>query len=495
MKEKALSIRRPDLKREITDPVKSRYCFLLALLLLLSYFGYFVIPALRDGFASDDPINIHYYWKGGGGGSSLFKGLLIFFSTYYRPMVGFFLFTIYEVFGLNPFPYHVVITSFLLLNVFLSYRCAARLSNSSLVGGFAAMLAGYHAHMWNLVHFPAYLFDVICFTFFFSALLYYLRIRQTGRRLNKLQIAVLLLLYIGALEAKEMAVSLPVMLLSYELIRHWPVRPTQELRKWIWQEPLPSLLAGLITAIYILGKNIGPDALSKSAPYRPRFSWHQYYWTSVKFINQIFYQQSNGWIGMVMLFPGLAVLALIAWRLRQKALGWAIVFVLITPLPITFIPERGGALLYVTLFGWALMGAIIIVTVCRTVMARVAAPGLYRDSVSSLALMLCFISIWSATDYANRNRKEGIKPDAALTSSVIEQLTPILRDVKPGSKIAFMNNLFDGWNLVFIAELLCHDRSVTAKVNTMTPMSAEELAQEDYIFAFEDNKLVILKRP
>src|SRR5207237_3519673 len=116
MKEKETSLRSRNAKREILDLVKARYSFLLASLLLLIYFGYFVLPALGGRLNADDPMNIHYYWSfDHGGGLGLLKGLVLFFSTYYRPMAGVFFFTIYQFFGTNPLPYHFVIPLLLFL--------------------------------------------------------------------------------------------------------------------------------------------------------------------------------------------------------------------------------------------------------------------------------------------------------------------------------------------------------------------------------------------
>src|SRR5207302_1827040 len=105
---------------------------------------------------------------------------------------------------------------------------------------------------------------------------------------------------------------------------HWPGRSVHRVRKWIWSAAAPSLVAGLLTAVYIVGKNIGPDALSKTDPYRPRFSWHQYYWTTVKYINEIFYHDFYSWVGILILFPILAIIAVAAWRLKQKSILWAV---------------------------------------------------------------------------------------------------------------------------------------------------------------------------
>jgi hypothetical protein len=99
---------------------------------------------------------------------------------------------------------------------------------------------------------PAFL---LCFTFCFLALNYYISIRVSGRPLSKKQIVVFLFLYIGALDSKEMAVTLPLIVLLHEAIwRRTGIRPPGRLARWAGKEALPALLAGLVTGVYILGK-------------------------------------------------------------------------------------------------------------------------------------------------------------------------------------------------------------------------------------------------
>ncbi len=81
-------------------------------------------------FDHDDPYNIYWYWSRGPW--ALLKGILLFYSNYYRPIGGVYFYTLYTLFGFNPFPFHVVIASLFLLNTILIYRCAAILSSSKI---------------------------------------------------------------------------------------------------------------------------------------------------------------------------------------------------------------------------------------------------------------------------------------------------------------------------------------------------------------------------
>ncbi|MGD0013308.1 MAG: hypothetical protein ABSD56_02610 [Bryobacteraceae bacterium] len=178
---------------------------------VLAFFLYFVWHGLSAPFAEDDMMNIYTYWSRGPW--QLIKGLLLFFTTYYRPMGGVFYSLMYHFFGLNPLPYHIGVALLLLINVFLAFRLAVHLFGSQLLGGLTALLTAYHAQLAWMVYIPSFIYDVLCFTFYILALTYYISIRNRAVLLNKKQTIAFLLLYVAALDSKEMAVTMPVIVL------------------------------------------------------------------------------------------------------------------------------------------------------------------------------------------------------------------------------------------------------------------------------------------
>jgi hypothetical protein len=95
-------------------------------------------------------------------------------------MGGVYFASLYHFFGVDPFPCHVVTTALLLLNTFLAYRFGRQITGSQLIGGLTALATTYHARMAQTVYLPTFVFDVLCFTFYFLALTYYLSIRARG---------------------------------------------------------------------------------------------------------------------------------------------------------------------------------------------------------------------------------------------------------------------------------------------------------------------------
>lgn len=376
---------------------------LIGVSVVLSYFAYFVLPGLHARFNWDDPMNIYYCWSRGTW--ALVRGLLLFFTTYKRPMGGVYFYSLYQIFELNPFPYHVVITLLLLLDTFLAYRCAAILARSRTGGALCAILMAYHANMAHLVYLPCMVFDVICFTFYFGALLYYLRIRSAGSMLTGRQLLVFALLYIGALESKEMAVSLPVMILVYELLWHSPLHQESSLRNslgWARNPGLPVLAAGLLTVVYIVGKYAGADPLSNDPEFQLTLTLRTFLTANAMFARELLYFRPDGWFNWQWLVILWALMAYLAWRRRQAHLKWAAIFTAVAPLPIAFIPARAGGCLYIPWFGWVLWIGTMIDSAC-TAISRAPLLGRLKPSVARGApLPLAAGLIWQQTDFHNK---------------------------------------------------------------------------------------------
>jgi hypothetical protein len=270
----------------IVDCLRAQRWFLFGVLVVSLFFTHFVLPGLSGRFGGDDPMNIYNAWMWGG--SAIAKGMLVFFSPFYRPMGTLFFFIFHRFFGLNPFPYHAAITVILLVNVILAYYCAKMLSRSKIVGGLCALLTAYHANMPQAVFLPAFVFDALCFAFFFATLAYYLRMRSTGKPLRKIQILVLILLYIAALESKEMAVTLPVLLFGYEVFWNPPARSIKGIIARERSSLVPCLIAAFVTSVYLIGKLIGAGSFSNNPMYAMTISWQGFLQTQMKFFKELF---------------------------------------------------------------------------------------------------------------------------------------------------------------------------------------------------------------
>ena len=177
-----------------------------------------------------------------------------FGHRYYRPGGALYYLPLYHFFGLNPLPYRIVQISILALSIPIAYYLARLLASSSLRRfpcGSCFLLPSVCS---ELVFVGAFIYDVLCGLFYFAALTYYVHIREKGAYLRPLQLVLFLVLYICALNSKEMAVTLPVIVLIYELLKSSRWTGWNAFLSWAWRDAAPALIGGAITAFYVYSK-------------------------------------------------------------------------------------------------------------------------------------------------------------------------------------------------------------------------------------------------
>ena len=132
--------------------------------------------------------------------------------------------------------------------------------------------------------------DVVFAGFYFSALLFYMRCRSLYGRLNLLRTCIFLGLYVCALNSKEMAVSLPVIVFAYELLYHVPKSwKTAGTPGRLLADAAPALAAIAITIYFIGVKMLGPGSLAKAEGFQPAYTWTGFFETNIHYLNTIFY--------------------------------------------------------------------------------------------------------------------------------------------------------------------------------------------------------------
>jgi hypothetical protein len=160
------------------------------------------------------------------------------------------------------------------------------------------------------------------------------------------------------------------------------------------------------------------------------------------------------------------------------------VWVVVTPLPIAFLPARGGAMLYIPAAGWALLTAMGLRALARP--------------VSQKALPVVLVSL--AVLYAVQTRKLEREQVAATLASggELKRFIGALNGLgfrPPGrSRIVFLNDPFpDGYTTEFAAYLDWNDHSLDISLQRQVHLPPDGIAGMDYIFDFVDERLVVRK--
>lgn len=410
----------------------------LPFLFVLGYFIFLIRPGLTTLFSPDDMMNIHTYWSKSPW--EVAKAIVLVATSFYRPMGGAFYLPLFHLFGLHPLPYRITIFCLLLINCRLLYCLGKRMAGSTLGGVLAALIGCYHAAALGVYLSTAVIYDVLCYGFLAGAMLYYVRIRQSGRSLDVRQTIVLVLLYAGAIDSKEMGVVLPAVLGVYELLHGLKLRN-------LW----PIAACGLLAVAFVLAVMFGPGTLTNYAAYKPTWTLHQYFLTTRTYAAMLFFREGMLRERTVELF-WLALFGLGA-LLKRRDMLFGAALALIAYLPLNFVTVREGYALYIPMIGFSLWGSgALTALVDRLPRQSVAGP--------VVAALCAAVLLW--IHYPRSRAQEPFLRNAQqLSNDVINEMLRLHARVEPDSKILFVDNPWgEGWDMYFIAKLYFNDKSV-----------------------------------
>ncbi len=135
----------------------------------------------------------------------------------YRPVATLSYYLIHAVAGLNPFLYHLFSVILHIANVILVYL----LADSILKNRFAALITGAlfacHPALTEAVDCIAYNEDLLAAFFFLLAIIFYLKLRSNDVRSSIKYYALSLFFFLPGLLSKEMAITLPAVILLYDV--------------------------------------------------------------------------------------------------------------------------------------------------------------------------------------------------------------------------------------------------------------------------------------
>ena len=429
----------------------------LVAIFIAGLFFYCAGFGLRTPFGYDDITNITVAWQAPL--HQLLLALLVPFTTFYRPAGSAVYRLLFDIFGLNPLPFRIFVYALLLINLYLVYRLAQRLSRSAEIGAFSALLYTFHTRLSLIYLNNGTLYDVLCATFTFLTLLYYIGIRQSGRRLNRWQWLKLLALFICAINSKEMAAIVPVLLLLYELLFESK------------REYLPALICGALTIISALAKTHSGSPLSGNPGYAMTFTAMQVLQHSQKLMNDLIYAKGRGWsIAQVLTaWLGLIVISAIV---RKRHLWFFVAFALLAPLPVLFIPYRGFFVMYLPYAGWCMAAA----TLLRPPKIHPAIPFL---------LAAAFI--------ATRPRPILNDPAHDIIANTETDLRQLNVSLPKGANILFLHDRFPStvWGANMTTRLFYRDPTL----NVDTPAHMDHppvLSGYDHVFDYVDGRLTVV---
>jgi hypothetical protein len=463
---------------------------ILAGLFIACFFLFFTWRGLLVYYTGDDLMNLYGYLSKPV--SALVKANFIFWTPYYRPFGGVIYRSLYAIFGFNPYPIYVVFFAAMLVNLLLVYLVLGRIGGSREVGAIATLVYAYHGKFGYLYYNAGCMYDVFCSLFYFLALLIYLRARLQNRLMGLWESIGFLACFICALNSKEMAATLPVMVLVYELLWHPPdFRSFRALCLWIIRGGRMALVGALFVLIYLPGK-LSPEGLTSSPEYVPVYTWSRYLYNTGVYLADLFYRSNpsvalgvTAWkpLRVVLVY---AVLVAVAVWMRSRPAWFGLLFFVIGLLPVSFVGARLGFVMYMPLAGMALYAAVLLVRMkdklCavipsfRAVWAERASIGLFV--ITAVSMSVIAYQHWPA---APDPRYSPYK----LTAAEFPRLYPSLPH---GAKLLFVQEPFNSWDLDFLLRILYRDNDLSITMMNgpeSQRIPLEGLGHYDHIFTWD----------
>ena len=442
-----------------------------AILALTAYYVYFAGVSLRAGLTHDDLMNAHRAviapWP------SLIKDCLFFFlpSDQYRPVGAVFYRICRDLFGFNAWPLHVGMFLLWALGLFLLYDCVRRLAHSAEIALLTVLLMAHHSNRPYFYFNSGFCYDVLCHVFYFAAFAYYLRIRTGGGNPSEKQLLALSSLFLLAMGSKEMAVSLPVVLLAYEWLS----------AQRDWRFPL---ITAVMSAAFIAGRVLARNGLAGVDGYHITLRPALYLESWAQWLASMLYLTPTA-VGTTAAAAFLTGSVVLAWLSFDRGFRLAAVLALAGALPIAFIrPTRGLEAICIPMCGVALMAAWWIARLSLAVSSSWRAPAVF-------ALVLVLL--------ADLHARKLPPADVMLTEGVeIGQVQAQLEahgKMPPRSRVLFVEDPFPepyGFATTFLLQIL-HGASieVTRADKLSTP---PDWAHYDYVFSWQRHRIVSLKR-
>ena len=495
--------------------------------ILIAYFLHFALPALGGGFREDEMMNMGICWCAGALKSVLAN--MAFWKLFvcegcalydlplylYRPGGALYYLPLYHFFNLDPLPFRIVQVSILVASIPLVYYLSRRLAASRSIAFLAVLAFCYHPRLAGLVFVGAFIYDVLSGVFYLAALAYYMNIREKGYSLRPVQLLGFLALYLMALNCKEMAVTLPVIVLIYEVLKspHWA--DWKAFRHWVRSYAAPSLIAGLLTVFYVFGKLHGSGSLASLDPYRPTYSWHNFAASNAWFVGQLLF--AGHAITPIALLLLWALVFIYAFLRRDRTLQLMAFWIVIVPLPLAFIvPMRGDASLYLLLFGWAMIFAKVMFDLITLISKfslfisnrftpaetdafvgntfRKISPRIYRIG----ATLLVAFALAAFTQRENQRLRLSWFKVGAKTAHVIHTFRSLDLSPRHGSSILLLlkEKIFQNkWNVFFIASLVWNDNSLRIWVENVNELTPQQQANVDYIISVGELDADVIRSP
>ena len=407
-------------------------------------FVWFTWRGLIMYFSGDDMMNMYGAWNVNPW--RLAKAQIMIWIPLYRPLGGAVYRIFYSVFGFHPLPLYVFCWLLLCVNAVLAYRFFRVLTGTAMLAFIALSLTLVHGSFQDLYVSAGTIYDRLWFLFTVLGVAVYARLRRDAQPITWRGGLLTALLCIFSMDSKESGVTLPVLLGCYELVYILPGKNFKQWLRRIW--PLYLGLATLCLIFVVLRVDRTPE-LTITPAYKPHLSATLWLTRVGEYFSILSYRHLT--VSAAAAGATLALMALGAALLRNRAMIYGWLFFAITITPVALITSRPGYVLYVPDLGLGLFLAGLVGTVVRA----------NERTYSRWAFAAITIAI---TWFHWHNWTEPLDPQYSPELRLSEQFRRDYPKLPAGSKLLFVSDEFPkpAFDLLFDLRLMYHDRTIRA---------------------------------
>ncbi len=467
----------------------------LAGLFVAGLFVYFTRRAPFVYYSHDDLMNLYGYWSKP---FPLFKAIVFFWAPYYRPIGALVYRSVFAIWGFNPQPLYAIYYAAIFLNLGIAYLLFKRLSGSREIAGIALLLFAFHGKLASLYYSAGAMYDVFCFLFFSSALIIYLQPRTQNRLPGLRRTLGVLACQILALDSKEMAATLPAILLTYELIFHPPdFRGVRAIARWSIREARTALFVALCVLAWLPAR-FASGGIAHLQGYGPSYTLSRWVEETGTYLAYVIYRNNpSAHYGVNPLSPAeiaifCAVLIAIALWARSRVVWFGLLFFWIALLPVAFIATRLGFVLYLPLAGLALAAAAFLARLKATLTGFFSKGPSPRAASSALFAATALAMVFIDYHYAPPAPRAWFSP----YKKALDQFSQAYPTLPHGAMLLFVHTpLDDDWYMYFLLHLYYRDPNLFITQLNGRPeqrIPLDQLPHYDYVLDFENGRYVEL---
>jgi hypothetical protein len=448
-------------------------------LAVLSLLFFFARDGLFVSLSEDDLMNLHF--AAGESRLRLLVANLFPFTTVYRPAGAALYILLFDFVGFSPIYFRAATCVLLLLGCVAVYRLGSVCDSRVTTGALAAIPLAFHSRLTNIYTENAYVYDVLCGALFASTVAFYVNRRRHGP-LRWQNVLILYFLWAATVNAKEIGLTLPVVLMAYELVYCRPFL----CRRLVW----PAALLALSIASWRSKIALG-SPLYNHASYEPSIDLaHLLYETQQQVADAVLAPDVAVSVGLLAVVVATFVGVVLASR--SKAAQFGLLWVLITPLPVLAIWSRSFSSMYIPWMGVCIvLGAV---TAQATEVLR------FPTNWKPLTIPV-FAVIWAAVQWHDTTMRGSLRETGAQWEHVRSAIDdygqlPGLCDAK---NVLILGSRFgdDRYHPLFLKELYCGQKDphvAIPGVNITIEAAREQMTSFDLVI-IDDGEELRIHRP